>query len=84
MSSSDVPTIRASVEQPGLGQVQQPGQQLAPGEVAGRAEEHDDVRGGHRVDARAHKLPRYYAGSTRDRALDGRSTGAGPDATMDG
>ena len=51
----------ALLEQPGLGQPQQPGQQLALGQVAGRTEEHDDVRGGHPVDARAHKLPRYYA-----------------------
>ena len=28
----------------GLGQVEQPGQQLAPGQVAGCAEQHDDVR----------------------------------------
>ena len=55
------------LEQAGLGEPQQPGQQLAPGQVAGRTEEHDDVRGGHRVDARAHKLPRYYA-------LDGDSS----------
>ena len=35
------------LEQARLGEPQQPGQQLAPGQVAGRAEEHDDVRGGH-------------------------------------
>ena len=36
--------MRASREQARLEQVQQPGQQLAPGQVAGGAEEHDDVR----------------------------------------
>src|SRR5579875_342443 len=30
-------------QQAGLGQVEQAGQQLAPGQVAGRAEQHDDV-----------------------------------------
>ncbi len=72
------------LEQARLGQLQQPRHELAPGEVAGRTEEHDDVRGGHGVDARAHKLPRYYAGSARDRRSTGARREPSPDATMDG
>ena len=44
MSSSEVPTISDVRRQVGLVQVGQAGQQLALGQVARRAEQHDDVR----------------------------------------
>jgi hypothetical protein len=44
---ADDPGVR---EEPGQGQPLQPGQQLAAGEIARRAEEHDDVRSGHSID----------------------------------
>ena len=43
ISSSDVPMIAAARAEPGLEEPQQPGQELAAGEVTGGAEEHDDV-----------------------------------------
>ena len=43
-SSSDDAEDPALGQQPGLGEVEQAGQQLAAGQVAGRAEQHDDVR----------------------------------------
>ena len=65
------------VEQVGLGQPQQPGQQLAAGQVAGRAEQHDDVRLGHVLDGSHEVLPRYYRwslrGSGRSSARSSRS-----------
>ena len=43
-SSSEVPTIRQSGSSPARCRCSRPGQQLALGEVAGRAEQHDHVR----------------------------------------
>ena len=51
-SSSDVPTIRHSGSRPGLREVEQPGQELAAGEVAGGAEQHHHVRAQRRDQAR--------------------------------
>ena len=45
-SSSDDAEDPALGQQPGLGQVEQPGEQLAARQVAGRAEQDDDVRVG--------------------------------------
>ena len=50
-SSSEVPDDPAVVEQPGLEQVQQTGEQLAAGQVAGGSEQHDDMRLFHATDA---------------------------------
>jgi hypothetical protein len=42
MSSSDTPMIRQPGMNPGARQMKQAGQQLAPRQVAGGADEHDD------------------------------------------
>ncbi len=58
----DDPHLR---EQPGLGQVQQPRQQLAPRQVTGRTEEHDDVRRTHSVHIGSHAFHGITAGRPR-------------------
>ena len=44
MSSSDTPMMRQPGMKPGAAEVEQARQQLAPRQIAGRADEHDDLR----------------------------------------
>ena len=56
------------VQQAGLGQPEQAGEELALGQVAGRAEQDDDVRVGHVLDGSHEWFPRYYVDGSSDRA----------------
>ncbi len=69
-SSSEVATIRHSGQQSGSGEMEEAGQELAAGQVAGGPEEDDHVRGDRRV---------VVVGRRRRWPLDGRDPTVDPD-----